>query len=63
MSDRDQPTESTDPRSPARKLCLPPSPEKVGVKGKKVLGVGLGSVDSVDSVAIHSRRGVCRDGL
>ena len=39
----------------------PPPPEKVGgVKGKKVfLGVGLGSVGSV---AIHSSRGVRRDG-
>ena len=64
MSDRDQPTESTDPHSPARKLCPPPLPRKVGgVKAKKAWGVGLGSVDSVDSVAIHSERGAYRDSL
>ena len=52
------------PPQPPRKLCCPPHPRKgVVVKGKKVLGVGLGSVCSVVSVAIHPGRGVCRDGL
>ena len=40
---------------------VPPPPKRWGGRGRK-LG-GLGSVCSVDSVAIHSGRGVCRDGL
>ncbi len=52
MSDRDQPTESTAPAAPPRKLCSPPSPEKVGgVKGKKAWGVGFRVFR--DSVAIY----------
>ncbi len=51
------------PPQPSPEVVLPPHPRKgVVVKGKKVLGVGLGSVCSVVSVAIHSGRGVCRDG-
>ncbi len=47
-----KPRKAWTPAAPPRKLCCPPSPRKgVGVKGKKVLGVGLGSVVSVVSVA------------
>jgi hypothetical protein len=58
------PRKARTPAAPPRKLCSPPRlPRKsVGVKGKKALGVGLGSVRSVVSVAIHSGRGVRRDG-
>ncbi len=54
------------PPQPHPGSFVPPSlPQKgVGVKGKKrVLGVGLGSVCSVVSVAIHSGSGACRDAL
>ncbi len=43
MSDRDQPTESTDPRSPAPEVVFAPLPQKGGgVKGKKAWGLGWG---------------------
>ncbi len=50
------------PPQPRPGNCVPPPPppKKCGVKGKKALGVGLGSVCSVVSVAIHSRPGACR---
>jgi hypothetical protein len=52
------------PPQPRPGSCVAPLPPRkgVGVKGKKVLRVGLGSVVSVVSVAIHSGRSACRDG-
>ncbi len=45
-------TERTDPHNSTPEVVFPPHPRKgVGVKGKKVLGAGLGSVRSVVSVA------------